>query len=103
MGGACLCWPERGPRGEPAAPRPAHLPGPGRRHSNFPGMSTVFRRAGVFLYRFPGLRLALLLAPPLVWMVVCYLLSLALLFLTAFWRQDPGTSAMVQASRLRNF
>ncbi len=66
-------------------------------------MSTVFRRAGVFLYRFPGLRLALLLAPPLVWMVVVYLLALAFLFLTAFWRQDPVTAAIVQAWGFQNF
>jgi len=63
----------------------------------------VFRRAGVFLYRFPGLRLALLLAPPLVWMVVVYLLALAFLFLTAFWRQDPVTAAIVQAWGFQNF
>ena len=66
-------------------------------------MSMVFRRAGVFLYRFPGLRLALLLAPPLVWMVVVYLLALAFLFLTAFWRQDPVTAAIVQAWGFQNF
>jgi putative spermidine/putrescine transport system permease protein len=66
-------------------------------------MSVVFRRAGVFLYRFPGLRLALLLAPPLVWMVVVYLLALAFLFLTAFWRQDPLTAAIVQAWGFQNF
>jgi len=66
-------------------------------------MSTVFRRAGVFLYRFPGLRLALLLGPPLIWMVVVYLLALAFLFLTAFWRQDPITAAIVQAWGLQNF
>ncbi len=66
-------------------------------------MSTEFRRAGVFLYRFPGLRLALLLAPPLVWMVVVYLLALAFLFLTAFWRQDPVTSAIIQAWGFQNF
>ncbi|TMD06022.1 MAG: ABC transporter permease [Chloroflexi bacterium] len=66
-------------------------------------MSTVFRRAGIFLYRFPGLRLALLLAPPLAWMVVVYLLALAFLFLTAFWRQDPVTSAIIQAWGFQNF
>jgi putative spermidine/putrescine transport system permease protein len=66
-------------------------------------VSTVFRRAGIFLYRFPGLRLALLLAPPLVWMVLVYLLALAFLFLTAFWRQDPVTSAIIQAWGIQNF
>jgi putative spermidine/putrescine transport system permease protein len=66
-------------------------------------MSILFRRAGVFLYRFPGLRLAVLLAPPLVWMVVIYLLALAFLFLTAFWRQDPLTAAIVQDWGFQNF
>ncbi len=64
---------------------------------------SLIRQAGVFLYRFPGLRLGLLLAPPLVWMVVVYLLALAFLFLTAFWRQDPVTAAIVQAWGFQNF
>lgn len=57
----------------------------------------------MFLYRFPGLRLAALLGPPLVWMVVVYLLALAFLFLTAFWRQDPLTAAIVQDWGFQNF
>src|SRR5207253_7702937 len=61
------------------------------------------RRAGVLLYRVPGLRLLLLLSPPLLWMLVVYLGALAFLFLTAFWRQDPLTAAIVQDWGFQNF
>src|SRR6266550_4021846 len=60
-------------------------------------------RVGVLLYRFPGARLALLLGPVLIWMVVIYLGSLALLFLTSFWRQDSVTGAIVQNWGLTNY
>jgi putative spermidine/putrescine transport system permease protein len=60
-------------------------------------------RVGLFLYRFPGARLALLLGPVLLWMGVIYLGSLALLFITSFWRQDPITGAIVQDWTLQNF
>jgi len=57
----------------------------------------------VLLYRLPGLRLLLILSPPLLWMLVIYLGALAFLFLTAFWRQDPLTAAIVQDWGLQNF
>ena len=57
----------------------------------------------MLLYRLPGLRLLLLLSPPLLWMLVIYLGALAFLFLTAFWRQDPLTAAIVQDWGLQNF
>lgn len=57
----------------------------------------------MLLYRVPGLRLLLLLSPPLLWMLVVYLGALAFLFLTAFWRQDPLTAAIVQDWGLQNF
>jgi putative spermidine/putrescine transport system permease protein len=57
----------------------------------------------VLLYRLPGLRLLLLLSPPLLWMLLVYLGALAFLFLTAFWRQDPLTAAIVQDWGLQNF
>ena len=60
-------------------------------------------RVGLFLYQFPGARLALLLGPVLLWMGVIYLGSLALLFITSFWRQDPITGAIVQDWTLQNF
>ncbi|HEY4844091.1 MAG TPA: ABC transporter permease [Candidatus Dormibacteraeota bacterium] len=60
-------------------------------------------RIGVFLHRFPGARLALLLGPVLIWMVVIYLGSLALLFVTSFWRQDSVSGAIVQDWGLTNY
>ena len=60
-------------------------------------------RVGVLLHRFPGARLALLLGPVLIWMVVIYLGSLALLFVTSFWRQDSVTGAIVQNWGLTNY
>jgi putative spermidine/putrescine transport system permease protein len=60
-------------------------------------------RVGVVLHRFPGARLALLLGPVLIWMVVIYLGSLALLFVTSFWRQDSVTGAIVQNWGLTNY
>ena len=66
-------------------------------------VAAVRRRIGLILYRFPGLRLLLALGPPVLWMVIIYLGALGLLFITAFWRQDPITSAIVQDWNLDNF
>jgi putative spermidine/putrescine transport system permease protein len=41
-------------------------------------------------------RLALLLAPPLTWLVVAYLGSLAVLLVSAFWSTDEFTGAVVR-------
>ena len=60
-------------------------------------------RIGGVLYRVPASRLALLLGPVLLWMVLIYLGSLALLFLTSFWRQDSVTGAIVQNWGLTNY
>ena len=71
-----------------------------------PPLSAVRRlrhRIGVFLHQVPAARLALLLGPVLLWMIVIYLGSLALLFLTSFWRQDPVTGAIVQDWGLTNY
>jgi putative spermidine/putrescine transport system permease protein len=55
------------------------------------------------MYRFPWARPALLLAPPLGWMLLVYLASLALLLITAFWTIDTFTTQIVQAWNLDNF
>ena len=60
-------------------------------------------RVGGVLYRAPLVRLALLLGPVLLWMVVIYLGSLALLFVTSFWSQDSVTGAIVQNWGLTNY
>src|SRR5438132_13296726 len=66
-------------------------------------LAAARRRIGLVLHRFPGLRLLLALGPPVLWMAVIYLGALGLLFITAFWRQDPVTSAIVQDWNLDNF
>src|ERR1700675_325995 len=58
---------------------------------------------GGFLYRVPAARLALLLGPVFLWMLVIYLGSLGLLFITSFWRQDSVTGAIVQSWGLTNY
>ena len=49
------------------------------------------RRAARWLYTRPTTGLRLLLAAPLLWLVVVYLGSLAILLLNAFWTSDPFT------------
>ncbi|MDQ6877639.1 MAG: ABC transporter permease [Candidatus Dormibacteraeota bacterium] len=55
------------------------------------------------MWRLPWLRPALLLVPPLGWMVLVYLASLALLLVTAFWTIDTFTTQVVQVWNLDNF
>ncbi|HJP64699.1 MAG TPA: ABC transporter permease [Actinomycetota bacterium] len=61
------------------------------------------RRLSAWLHRRGGLKLFLLLLPPLGWMVVVYLGALTLLFLSAFWRLDPFTSLIQRDWGLQNF
>jgi putative spermidine/putrescine transport system permease protein len=55
------------------------------------------------LYRHPIGRLSLTLGPPLAWMVVIYLGSLAILLVSAFWRLDVFTGEVVRDPSLVNF
>ena len=61
------------------------------------------RRLSTLLFRHPRLRLALLLALPVAWMVVVYLGSLVVLLLAAFWDIDPFTGELVREFTLENF
>src|SRR5215212_8193806 len=65
--------------------------------------SSVLKRASAALYRRPRLVLGALLTPPVLWLVVIYLGSLALMFLSSLWRLDPTTSAIVREPSLANF
>jgi len=65
--------------------------------------ATARRRLSAALWRRPWLRAAALLLPPLGWMVVLYLASLALLFVYAFWSLDSFTGKVVHAWTLSNF
>src|SRR5882724_7455514 len=64
---------------------------------------SVRRRLSGALYRRPRLVLAALLAPPVLWLVVIYLGSLSLMFISSLWRLDPTTSAIVREPSLANF
>ena len=61
------------------------------------------RRLSAFGWRRPWLRAAALLAPPLAWFVLIYLLALVALFVSAFWSVDPFTSELVHRWNLGNF
>jgi putative spermidine/putrescine transport system permease protein len=65
--------------------------------------ATARRRLSAALWRRPWLRAAALLLPPLGWMVVLYLASLALLFVYAFWSLDTFTGKVVHTWTLSNF
>jgi putative spermidine/putrescine transport system permease protein len=65
--------------------------------------ATARRRLSAALWRRPWLRAAALLLPPLGWMVVLYLASLALLFVYAFWSLDSFTGKVVHSWTLSNF
>jgi putative spermidine/putrescine transport system permease protein len=56
-----------------------------------------------WLHRHPRARLAALLSAPLLWLVVAYLGSLAVLFASAFWTVDPFTGDVVRQPTLDNF
>ncbi|MFJ7493482.1 ABC transporter permease [Streptomyces sp. NPDC097727] len=67
-----------------------------------PAAGPVRRLAGT-LHRRPRLRLSLLLSAPLAWLVLAYLGSLSVLFLSAFWATDSFTSNVVKIWNTDNF
>ena len=60
-------------------------------------------RVATALWRRPWLAAAGLLTPPLAWFVLIYLASLAVLFVTAFWRINPFTTDVERVWNLQNF
>jgi putative spermidine/putrescine transport system permease protein len=56
-----------------------------------------------FLWRRPRLRLSLLLAGPVGWLVVAYLGSLAVLFVASLWKLDTFSGEIVQDPGFQNF
>jgi putative spermidine/putrescine transport system permease protein len=84
----------------------AQTPDPVGERLQAPPPSAIRRlrhRLGIVLHRYPGARLALLLGPVLLWMLVIFLGSLGLLLITSFWRQDSVTGAIVQNWSLTNY
>jgi putative spermidine/putrescine transport system permease protein len=61
------------------------------------------RRLSAALYRHRAWKLLLTLGPPLAWMAVIYLGSLALLLASSFWRLDVFTSEIVHDWGFTNF
>lgn len=59
--------------------------------------------AGGFWYRHPKLRLGSLLTAPMLWLVVLYLGSLAVLIASSFWSVDSLTGQLIKVPTLRNF
>ncbi len=60
-------------------------------------------RLSASLFRHPKGRLGLILSAPLAWMVLVYLVSLALLLATSFWTLDPLTSTIDKTWGLQNY
>jgi putative spermidine/putrescine transport system permease protein len=56
-----------------------------------------------WMYLHPRARLVLLLIVPLAWLLVVYLGSLAMLFVTAFWSVDSFTGQIERTFTLQNF
>ncbi|MGW9632393.1 ABC transporter permease [Agromyces sp. NPDC055520] len=64
--------------------------------------ATAARRGSVLLSTHPRLRLMLLLAAPLFWLGVVYIVALVLLLVTAFWSVDSFTGEITQSWTLDN-
>jgi putative spermidine/putrescine transport system permease protein len=61
------------------------------------------RRLSTFFFRHSRIRLAVLLALPVGWLVVVYFGSLFVLLLSSFWDTDPFTRDVVHDFTLENF
>ena len=63
----------------------------------------IARRVSTFFYRHPRVRLGVLLAGPVGWLVIGYIGSLAVMLVAAFWQLDPFTAKVVREPTLDNF
>ena len=61
------------------------------------------RRVAAALYRRPRIQLAALLAAPIGWLVIAYLGSLALFFVSSFWSVDSLSGNIVTTPTLANY
>src|SRR5262245_8826809 len=64
---------------------------------------SVRRRTSSFFFRHPTTRRGFTLALPLLWMIVIYLASLALLLANSFWRSDSLTTRVIRDWGWRNY
>jgi putative spermidine/putrescine transport system permease protein len=65
--------------------------------------SSTARRTAAWMHRHARTRLALLLLPPGLWLIVVYLGSLLLFFSNAFWQRDEFTGHIIRDFTLENF
>jgi putative spermidine/putrescine transport system permease protein len=65
--------------------------------------TTGTKPLSTLLYRHRWMRIAGLLGLPLVWLIGLYIVSLALLLVTAFWYIDSFTSKVIPGFTLQNF
>lgn len=63
---------------------------------------SVARKGSAFLATHPRARLAFLLTAPLFWLVIVYIVALALLLVTAFWSVDSFTGEITTEFTLDN-
>src|SRR5436190_16157534 len=68
-----------------------------------PAPASALRPLARFIYRRPRLAVTGLLAAPLVWLVIGYLGSLAVLLVSAFWTVSPLTGLVSHTFTLDNF
>ena len=61
------------------------------------------RSVSRYIYRHPRVRLAGLLTAPMLWLVVLYLGSLAIMIIAAFWSVDSFTGTLIRQPTLDNF
>ncbi|MDX6257385.1 MAG: putative spermidine/putrescine transport system permease protein [Frankiales bacterium] len=64
---------------------------------------TYATRASSYLHRSPRVRLAGLLSVPMVWLLLAYLGSLAVMFAAAFWTTDSFTGVLIHSFTWDNF
>ncbi len=72
-------------------------------HVESPPRASLGRRLSTFFFRHSRVRLAVLLALPVAWLVVVYFGSLFVLLLSAFWDTNPFTAEVVHDFTLENF
>jgi putative spermidine/putrescine transport system permease protein len=68
-----------------------------------PVSRSVGRRVAIAFDQRPRLRLGVLLAGPVGWLVIAYVGSLVILFINAFWQRDPFTGLVLHQFTLDNF
>lgn len=88
----------------PVRSAPAHLPAMATTSDVTPRSEGGFaRRVSAALFRHPKVKLGATLGPTLAWMVVIYLASLSLMFVTSFWRLNELSSQVERVWGLQNY